>query len=112
MPNEIGKWLPHELDHIAATLNARIPDEDAHCPVCRKGPSVVVADAGALMVGGLNGDVRMPTGWISCSSTICTHCGFIRQFANQYLGLGLDGRALTAVEPPLPFENGSNNGGA
>lgn len=83
MPELNGDLSIDEVRAIALAINSRMPDPLDPCPCCHTTPSEVLPHLGRVILDPVN----MTGRGFSVATTICRHCGFVRQFATQMLGV-------------------------
>lgn len=82
-----GELTEEQVREIADAINARSRNPNDPCPNCGEEVSEVVGYTGRVAF-----DYRSdgPAVALPTVSTVCSHCGFVRQFAARQLGLSFD----------------------
>ncbi len=103
MPAPTGILSDEEVTEVANAINQRAKDPSDPCPNCGKVPSEVVNRIGVATFGVYPGQAAAG---LPVVSTVCTQCGFYRQFAAMELGLSFADELKTLLEGKGAVPNG------
>ncbi|MBO9377887.1 hypothetical protein GG804_14025 [Sphingomonas histidinilytica] len=81
-----GWMTPDQLQEVAAAVTAKSRPGDP-CPNCSVGPSEVIPFTGRIAFDYHN---DRPLQALPTVATVCSNCGFVRQFSARQLGLSFE----------------------
>ena len=103
MPTSTGVLSEEEVTEVANAINQRAKEPSDPCPNCGKVPSEVINRIGIATFGVYPGQAAAG---LPVVATVCTQCGFYRQFAAMELGLSFAEQLKSLLEGRGVITNG------